>query len=113
MRNRGENGRFLPGNKASPGRPRGSRNRFAEQFVDDLADEWTERGVQALKELSGPDLVKAAIAVLPKDVLVSMQDQRESWVINAQPNLSLEEWAEKHGVSYQGQPERLESNKSG
>ena len=73
MLNRGKDGRFIPCNKASPGRPRGSRNRFAEHFVDNLQTEWDRRGMQALQELSGPDLVKAAIAILPKDVLVEVE----------------------------------------
>ena len=91
--------RFKAGNKAAVGHKRG-RQRLTGAFVDDLAAEWDRRGAQALTDLDGKALVQACIAILPKDVLVSMnQDQAIRWVINASPRLSEDEWRQQHGLN--------------
>ncbi len=46
-------GRFLQGNSGNPaGRPRGSRNRLAQQFIDDLELEWKRSGSSALSKVA-------------------------------------------------------------
>ena len=40
---------FEKGHKGGPGRPQGGRNRLSERFLEDLADIWSRRGMQALE----------------------------------------------------------------
>ena len=46
-----ETGRFLPGNNGGPGRPKGSRQKLADQFFHDLAEAWETSGKVALAEM--------------------------------------------------------------
>ena len=78
---------------------RRGKQRLATSFVDDLSYEWSKRGQSALAELTGDKLVQACIAILPKDVLVSMnQSEAVQWVINAQPLLSTDDWLASHNL---------------
>ena len=90
---------FQPGNKHGVGNRRG-KQKLTTAFVDDLSYEWSTRGQAALAELSGDKLVQACIAILPKDVLVSLnQADKVSWVINASPQaLTTDEWLEQHNL---------------
>ena len=98
---------FQPGNKLAVGQKRG-KQKLTNAFVDDLSYEWSKRGQAALSELTGDKLVQACIAILPKDVLVSMnQDAKVQWVINATPNLSTSEWLDSHSLP---QPIELEED---
>ena len=91
------NGRFQPGNKLG-GRKGGSKNKITTQFIDDLTHEWHSRGAQCLSELTAKELVGTAVAILPKDVMLSLnQDDVARWVINAKP-LSTQEWQAQHGL---------------
>jgi hypothetical protein len=38
------------GNIGGPGRPKGSRNKLAEKFLDDFYDIWQEEGIAALRK---------------------------------------------------------------
>jgi hypothetical protein len=70
---RDEQGRFVPGNNGGPGRPPGSRNKLAEDFLTDFHDAWLEGGRDALRHMAENDqsgFVRAAIQLMPKDVLV-------------------------------------------
>ena len=92
-----------PGQVLNPkGRPKGVRNKLSEQFLDDLKDVWTRKGMQALEIIADkhPDkLLGAMVAVLPKDFQVSVTDDSKGrWVINASPTLSIEEWQALHGL---------------
>jgi hypothetical protein len=44
-------GRFLVGNTGNAGRPKGSRNRFAEAFIDDIYLDWKEHGIQVIRDV--------------------------------------------------------------
>src|SRR5262245_54345641 len=73
---RDERGRWLPGRSAnphSPGRPPGSAHKLAEALRADLAAEWAKRGAAALADLSSADLVKYALASLPRELLLQVQ----------------------------------------
>ena len=53
--NRNSLGRFLPGNDGGPGRPRGSRNRLAEQFITDLQADWERHGQKVIEQVRRDD----------------------------------------------------------
>jgi hypothetical protein len=64
-------GRFVIGGKPGPGRPKGSRNKLAEEFITDFYNDWLEHGasVIALVRAEKPDVYfKGAVAILPKQV---------------------------------------------
>ena len=89
--------RFKKGNQAGLGNKRG-KQRLTTQFIDDLSAEWRTRGVEALADLNSKDLVNAALQLLPKDVMLSLdQESVARYVINANP-MSQDEWASQHGI---------------
>ena len=49
---RDEGGRFLMGNIGGPGRPKGSRNKLAEEFIDACYDSWQKDGAAALDRMA-------------------------------------------------------------
>jgi len=58
-----------PGKSGNPaGRPKGSRNQLAEDFLADLRDEWKRRGASAVKNLPDDKLCDVVVRTLPKDV---------------------------------------------
>ena len=68
-----ENGRFKTGNNGG-GRPRGSRNKLGEQFLNDLVSSWDRHGVAALETCAKSEPVqfcKLVAGVLPREILVS------------------------------------------
>ena len=84
-------GRFVTGNSGG-GRPKGSRNKLGEAFLDNLYADWQENGVQALKDcrIQNPAAyVKTVASLLPKQVevnnngIASMSDDELSDLIHA------------------------------
>jgi len=68
-------GRFITGNNGGPGRPRGTRPKYAEAFIADFYEEWLEYGRDAVRKVrtkSPVDFLRAAVAILPKDVHVNV-----------------------------------------
>lgn len=65
---------FKPGN---PGRPKGSRNKLAQKYTDDLLEVWQEKGIEAIKALAPVDLVRAVGATLPKEQNIRIGDLDE------------------------------------
>src|SRR5215468_9392697 len=49
---RDEGGRFLMGNIGGPGRPKGSRNKLAQEFIDACYDSWQTHGAAALDRMA-------------------------------------------------------------
>jgi hypothetical protein len=69
---RNARGQFLTGHKqVSPGRPKGSRNKLAEDFLADLHETWQQYGLQALRECAQNEparFVQICASLLPKDI---------------------------------------------
>jgi hypothetical protein len=75
-----ERPRFVTGGKPGPGRPKGSRNKFAENFISDFYAHWLEHGQSAIDWVyaNKPDIYfKGAIAVLPKQMDVRVSEFSE------------------------------------
>lgn len=74
--------RFEPGNEwafkpGNPGRPRGSRNKLADEFITDLLNDWQQNGKQAIvdmREESPTNYCKVVAAVIPKEVNHTVED---------------------------------------
>ncbi len=72
--------RFVKGGKPGPGRPKGSRNKFAEEFITDFYNDWLEHGptVLAVVRAEKPDqYLKVAAAILPKQMDVRVSEFAE------------------------------------
>ena len=69
---RDERGYFLPGNPAGPGRPKGSRNKLAEDFLGDLHEAWQKRGKDSIEELTGEQLCTVVVKTLPKEMTLEV-----------------------------------------
>ena len=72
MSDRDEQGRFLPGHEGLPGagRPKGSKQSLADQFIYDLAELWEREGKNILAQMASEkpcELVRAVTRVLPRD----------------------------------------------
>jgi hypothetical protein len=67
-----ETGQFIVGHKGNGGRPRGARSKLAEEFVQDLLDEWQQgRGRAALKavrERNPEQFTKLVAGILPAKI---------------------------------------------
>jgi hypothetical protein len=64
---------FKPGNPGGPGRKKGSRNLFAEDFLADFHNAWAAHGQNALLIMAAEkpaEFVNAAVKILPKVVEV-------------------------------------------
>src|SRR5262249_5821334 len=45
---RDQGGRFLMGHNGGPGRPKGSRNKLAQDFIDKVYEDWQSHGATAI-----------------------------------------------------------------
>jgi hypothetical protein len=67
---------FQPGNNASGGkggRPLGSRNKLCKAMLEDLAADWREGGVAALKMMRverPAEYVRVMVSILPKEMIL-------------------------------------------
>ena len=98
--NRDKLGQWKPGQSPNPnGRPKGSRNALSEAFVRDMHALWMDRGNQALMDMlveSPTKFCQLVGAIIPKDFQVSVDDGAIQYVINAQPQLSIDQWADQY-----------------
>jgi hypothetical protein len=70
---RNELGQFVRGHNGGPGRPPGSKNKLIEDFLADFHDAWRANGADALRRMVKDEpsaFVRAAVQLMPKDVLV-------------------------------------------
>lgn len=92
---------FKPGQSGNlNGRPKGSRNKLSETFLADVHALWLTHGNQALQDMladSPTKFCQMISAILPKHVDIESKDGI-TWVINAAPALSTDEWLEQHNL---------------
>lgn len=75
-----ETGRFVTGNSGG-GRPKGSRNKLGEAFLEDMLADWQEHGVAAIATVRAekPDqYLKVVASILPRDLNVSINPLEEA-----------------------------------
>ena len=66
---RDEGGRFLMGNIGGPGRPKGSRNKLAQDFIDKVYEDWQAHGAKAIiamREQSPSKYCALVAALIPQ-----------------------------------------------
>lgn len=65
---------FKPGESGNPdGRPKGSRNKLGEAFIQDVYAKWQESGAEALNAMIASDpgaFVRVVAGILPKELVV-------------------------------------------
>ena len=70
---------YEPGQSGNPaGRPKGSRNRFGEDFFADVAKDWSEHGSTVLarvREISPAAYLRIVASLVPQRVAVTTDDQ--------------------------------------
>lgn len=74
-----EKGRFVTGNIGG-GRPKSSRNKLGEAFVEALKEDFDEHGIAAIRVVRAekPDqYLKVIASLLPKDVNLNVSDNSE------------------------------------
>ena len=62
---------FKAGNSGGPGRPKGSKNRIAESYLQDLYEHYLEEGKAAIKRVceERPDVyIKLIAQLIPRDL---------------------------------------------
>lgn len=68
---------FEPGHGGGPGRPKGSKNKLAEDFVAALQADFAEHGVTAIQATRSDEpatYLKIIASLLPKDVNITVND---------------------------------------
>ena len=84
-------GQFILGHPNRGGRPRGARNKLAEQFIADINEEWQRRGKATLRVLSENDLTKVVANLMPKLIDTKLDARLEIDVVD------LDAYAEAKG----------------
>jgi hypothetical protein len=66
-----ETGQFTKGWKATPGRPRGSKDKLQRDFVEALTDDFAQRGIEAIERVRTEDpasYLRIIAQILPRDM---------------------------------------------
>lgn len=76
--------RFLPGNTMG-GRPKGSRNKFAEEFIKDFLADWEVAGASAIQACRLEDpaaYIRVAASLVPKEFNITDNESALASIIN-------------------------------
>jgi hypothetical protein len=68
-----QTGRFLTANIGGPGRPKGSRNKLSEQFLQELCADWERHGQSVLdrvREDQPAQYLRVVASVVPKEIVL-------------------------------------------
>ncbi len=85
--------------KGNPGRPKGSKNAITKAYLDAITADFYKHGKSVIERVRErqPDVYLRLVAQLvPKDVV--LETQFTHFVINAEPELTVEQWREKHAL---------------
>jgi hypothetical protein len=80
---------WVPGESGNPaGRPIGSRGRYSDSFMRDLAADWAQRGPEILAQVAKMDPVRylgVCASLIPRDVSIAIEARLPG-------NLAPDEW---------------------
>jgi hypothetical protein len=80
-------GQFIKGKIGGPGRPKGAKNKFQEQFWRDLQALWEAEGANALRKVLETDastFVRVAAGLLPKEMENKVEVTGGRWLTEAE-----------------------------
>lgn len=75
---RNERGQFMPGNSASPGRPKGARNKLGELLLEALVADFETEGAAAIVKVRTErpqDYLKVIASLLPRELKIERADE--------------------------------------
>ncbi len=78
---RTNSGHFIPGNKFSSGRPKGSRNKLSEDFLSAFADDFAKHGTKVIENVRvnyPVAYLRMIAAIVPKKLVL----QREGFPVD-------------------------------
>ena len=90
-------------NGNAAGRPKGSKNKLSEDFLQELYVVFQESGGEAIRRMCAEhpsDFVRVLAGLVPKELLLEVaQEEKTRFVISDMPHqLTTQEWFEKHGL---------------